>query len=210
MDNKETMKYWAKIADNKPTEKSVKVNPINDYSEYDANFISNYVNKHTNLLDLASGSGLIVNKIQPLVKSITAVEKFSQFSDYITKATNVTVINDDILQYSTTQYFDVITLFGVVQYFSEKEVSGLYNKCRKLLVKNGKTIIKNQFGVSEKVVVSGYSDELKTEYFSEYRHVEKEILLLYDSGFSCVEKIDIYPPECNRWANTHFYALVAS
>ena len=28
-------------------------------------------------------------------------------------------------------------------------------------------------------------------------------------GFKNIEKFDIYPPEANRWNNTHFYAIIA-
>ncbi len=38
--------------------------------------------------------------------------------------------------------------------------------------------------------------------------IEKEIELLKNIGFKNIETFDIYPPEANRWNNTHFYAIV--
>jgi hypothetical protein len=101
-------------------------------------------------------------------------------------------------------------MFGVAQYFNEDEILGIYKKYYSNLKENGKMLIKNQFGVNEDVLVSGYSEELKTDYYSQYRHIDKEVDILKKVGFKNVEVIDIYPPECNRWENTHFYAIVAN
>ena len=30
-----------------------------------------------------------------------------------------------------------------------------------------------------------------------------------DIGYKNIEIVDIYPPEANRWDNTHFYSIVA-
>jgi len=50
--------------------------------------------------------------------------------------------------------------------------------------------------------------ELKTNYYSEYRHIKKEMKMLQEAGFNSIDIIDIYSPEFNRWDNTHFYALI--
>jgi hypothetical protein len=75
---------------------------------------------------------------------------------------------------------------------------------------SGKFIIKNQFSVTEDVNVSGFSSELQQEYHAQYRNIDKEIEILKKIGYKNVEVFDIYPPECNRWNNTHFYAIVAT
>ncbi len=63
--------------------------------------------------------------------------------------------------------------------------------------------------MNEDVIINKYSEELKTIYYSEYRTVEKEKYLLAQAGFKNFEVFDIYPAECNRWDNTHFFAIVA-
>ena len=60
------------------------------------------------------------------------------------------------------------------------------------------------------VLVDNFSEELQKNYYANYRQVDSEISLLKDAGFNKVEKHDIYPPRCNKWDNTHYYALVAS
>ena len=57
-----------------------------------------------------------------------------------------------------------------------------FKNCRKMLSNDGVLIIKNQFG--------------------------NDMLLLLDNLAYHVDVIDIYPPEMNRWVNTHEYALI--
>lgn len=209
MENKNSLSFFANMAKNNPDEKSVKITKISDFSEMDAKFILKHAGPETEILDLASGSGLILNKLYTNVKHIIAVEAFDQFSKFIVKAKNITVVNQDISLFETNKKFDLITMFGIVQYFNETEILNIYKKYYNYLKNNGKVIIKNQFGVKEDVLVSGYSEELKTNYYSQYRFLSKETELLKQVGFKNVETVDIYPPECNRWENTHFYAIVA-
>ncbi len=209
MKNKNSLDFFNNMAKGNPDEKSVKITKQSDFTKLDSAFILTFANKKTTILDLASGSGLIINKIYEKVAKIVAVEYFEQFSKYIIKASNVIIVNEDISKYSTKDTFDLITLFGVVQYFDEEETLNLYKKYINNLNPNGKIIVKNQFGVKEDVIISGYSDELKTEYFSHYRTLQKESDMLKKAGFNNISIVDIYPPECSRWDNTHFYALVA-
>lgn len=73
----------------------------------------------------------------------------------------------------------------------------------------GKIIIKNQFGVRDDVVVEGYSEEQHSNCFAQYRFIDKEVVNLSNIGYQNISVMDIYPPECNLWENTHFYAIVA-
>ena len=162
------------------------------------------------MLDLGAGTGLLANKIYDKVKKVVAVEPFEEFTKYIVKADNIIIKNETIQNYAFDDTFDAILLFGVVQYFNKEEVIKIYNKCKYALKPDGVLIIKNQFGILEDVVIDGWAENLKKYYISEYRQIDSEINLLKDNCFSCVEKFDIYPAECNRWDNTHFYAIVAS
>ena len=209
MKHRDTMTYWEDMAHSNPSETTVKVNPQNDFTGLDAEFITNYTDRKSDVLDLASGTGLIVNKYHNMVGSVDAVELFPEFSRFITKAANVNIFNDDIASFSPKKDYDLILMFGIVQYFNEGEIFDIYNKYRKNLRPLGKLIVKNQFGVKDDVTVSGVSEELHRPYFSEYRHIEKEVRILKSIGFSAVGVHDIYPPEANRWENTHFYAIVA-
>lgn len=209
MKHKDTMKYWEDMAHNKPNRTTVKVNPQNDYTAFDADFIMKHANDSSEILDLASGTGLAIDKYYNAVGHIDAVELFPEFSKFITESPNISVFNDDVTKFSPIKKYDLILMFGMVQYFSESEIKSIYKRYKKYLKPSGKLIIKNQFGVKKDVVVSGLSKELNKPYYSEYRHIDKEVATLSSIGFTTVKVHDIYPPEGNRWDNTHFYAIVA-
>lgn len=210
MKNKKSLDFFSNLATVNDDPKAVKINKANDFTVIDSEFILKYADKNSSILDLASGSGLIVNKISSKVKEIVAVELFPEFSKHIEKSPNLEVINSDISEFKTDKKFDLVTLFGIVQYFNKAEITPLYEKYKSYLHSDGVLIVKNQFGVKEDVVIDGYSDELKTNYYSEYRFLEAECDLLREVGFNNIEVIDIYPSEFNRWDNTHFYALVCT
>ena len=189
---------------------SVKVLPGNNFSRYDAEFVRQYVTKDSTILDMGAGTGLLANSLREHVGHIVAVEPFPSFSDFIERSDNVTVVNETLEDYCTTELFDFVLLFGIVQYIAREEIRGIYSKYRSMLKNNGTLMVKGQFGVVEDVIVDKYHSELKRHYYSEYRHLEWEKELLAEIGFSSLNSYDIYPPECNRWSNTHYYVIVAT
>ena len=159
---------------------------------------------------MGSGSGLIVNKIYPYVDKIVCVDKFKEFTKFIAKEQKITIYNEDLFDFDTKEKFDIISAFGIMHYVNEEEVQVLYKKYQQFLKPQGIFIIKNQFGINETINISGYSQEQKRDYYSQYRWIEREKEILISLGHRIVEVCDIYPPEANRWDNTHFYAIVAS
>lgn len=210
MNNKNALDFFKKMTDRaKDNPNCVKMAKNTDFTHIDADFILKYADENSEILDLGSGTGLTVNKIYNKVQSIECIEPFKEFSDHIVKNKNISVINQSVLDFDTDKQYDLVAVFGLIQYFNKEESTAIYKKCLKWMKPNGKIIIKNQFGVNEDVLIAGYSEEQKTDYFSQYRHLDKEVLLLENLGFKNVEAFDIYPPEANRWQNTHFYAIVA-
>lgn len=210
MKNSQSLRFFRNLAfsDNNNAQ-SVKLAHNTDYTNIDAKFILKYTNNSSSVLDIGSGTGLIINKLYDKVQSIECIEPFKQFSDFIIRSKNIIINNCNIFDYKTDKIFDIITIFGVMTYFSEDEAIQIYLKCYNLLKTGGIIIIKNQFGINETVNVSGYSEENEADYYAQYRHINKEINILKNTGFKNVEKYDIYPQEANRWNNTHFYALIA-
>lgn len=209
MKNINALNYWTKIAKNNPNPLIAKVNSCNDFTQMDADFILKYADENTNILDLASSTGLTINKYYNKVKHIEAVELYEEFTKFIAKTDKISIVNCNVTKYSTTKIFDIITMFGITMYFNNEEVVDLYKRYYAFLKKDGRLIVKSQFGIKEDVEIAGYSDELKTDYFCFYRHIDKEVRILENIGYKNIEVVDIYPPECNRWKNTHFYAIVA-
>lgn len=210
MNHSEAITYWEDMAHSNPDEKTAKVNPQNDFTALDADFIMKYANKSSKILDLASGTGLTINKYYKKVGHIDAVEVFSEFTKFIPRSSNIKIYNESIVDFEIKQKYDIVLMFGIVQYFNEKEMRSLYNKYKDYIKPQGKLIIKNQFGVNEDVVVEGVSKELGRPYYSQYRYLKKELSMLKSIGFCEIEVVDIYPATANRWDNTHFYAITAS
>lgn len=209
MKNKKALDFFQKISNNAQDEISAKLNNKNDFTHLDAKFILQYVDENTDLLDLASGTGLIINKIYDKVHRIVAIEPFEGFTRFIAKDNRIEILHENMLNYNPSQQFDLITLFGIMHYFNENEAISIYERYLPYLLPKGKIIIKNQFGIHEDVCVDGYSEEQKNNYYAHYRHIEKEKNIMEKIGYRNIKVFDIYPPECNRWDNTHFYAIVA-
>jgi len=201
--NEKIFKYYDKLS-KKAINPLVTRNKAKDSTPYDVDFIKKFADKEKVLLDLGSGTGLIINNLVENFKKIIAVEKYKEFSKFIDK--RIKVINRDLKEFNFNLNFDIVTIFGVMNYFSYSEAEELYNKIYNSF--DGILIIKNQFGVKEDVIVDGFSEELNEYYFSEYRALDKEIELLKKTGFFVKDVVDIYPKEYNRWDNTHFYAIV--
>lgn len=180
-----------------------------DHSDLDAAFIERYIGPTDLMLDIGSGSGLIVNKLYKKVKSVIAVEPCEKLSAYIQKDPRITIINKNFFDYETNQRMDVITIFGTMHYFNREESAEVYSRCFSMLRSGGTLLIKNQFGLSSDVQIENFSAELNMVYYAQYRALSSEIETLCKIGFRKVLHFDIYPPEYNRWSNTHFYAIAA-
>ncbi|MDE4974209.1 methyltransferase, partial [Francisella tularensis subsp. holarctica] len=80
----------------------------------------------------------------------------------------IDIINEDITNFKTHEKFYIITIFGVMNFFNAQEAKYVYKKVLYMMHTNGVLIIKNQFGLYDNVVIDGYSEELKSNYYSEY------------------------------------------
>ncbi len=208
MTNKKVQQYYDKMAERITDPKETR-NKALDFSEYDIGLMKKLSGREKRLLDLGSGTGLLINHLHQDFEQIVAVERYEAFSKFIEARENLRVINEDLLEVELEEScYDIVSLFGVMNYFNLDEAKEIYKKAYAALKPGGTIVVKNQFGLKEDVVVEGYSQELQTDYFSHYRQVDSEMELLKKTGFRDIEKIDIYPAKYNRWDNTHFFALV--
>lgn len=183
-------------------------NKAPDFSKFDIALVKRFADNNKSLLDLGSGTGLLINNLLNDFSRIVAVEKYSNFSAFVKKNSRLSIIEQDLNYFDTHEKFDLITIFGVMNFFSSREAQSIYHRARSWISPGGTMIIKHQMGCTEDINIDGYSEELNTEYYSEYRWFRNEISLIIKAGFKVQEIVDIYPSEFNRWSNTHFYALV--
>ena len=175
-----------------------------DVSQADASFILRHASSDSVVLDIGSGSGMVVNKIHPFVRELVAVETFPGFSQFIDHAENVLVINASLENFRIRKSFDIITATGVMQFFLEEAARSIYKNLYDMLTPGGRLVTRNHVGLNETIKVER-SDELQSDYLAEYRHVELEKQMLAECGFS-VEVFDEVPPEFSVWTNSrHLY-----
>ncbi len=174
---------------------------------YDINFILKYVSSYSHILDLGCGTGAIVNRLEPYVTHITAIDKNSAFLTFCIDSPKIVKKTVDIANYDDTKQYDLIIIFGVLNYLNDDEVTQLYKRCHRFLKKNGKLLIKHACGIHEDVIIDNYSEALGQCYHALYRSLIKDQQLIADS-FSHYSVVDIYPSYLNPWENTHFYAFV--
>ena len=185
-------------------------NKAPDFTNYDVAFIRSYADSKASWLDLGSGTGLSLNPLLEFFGDVVAVEKYPEFSRFIQARENLTLITSDLLTLQLKTNFDLVTVFGVMNFFSDAEAVSLYRKIAGWVKPHGKLLVKHQMGIDGDVEVDAYSDELGSNYFSHYRGLKKEQRMLEEAGFSVTNVFDIYPKEFNRWDSTHFYAIECS
>lgn len=185
-------------------------NKTPDFSSFDIELVRPFGGERTaTLLELGAGTGLMTNELNRYFSKIVAVEKYTELAKFIKSEPNVSIRIADLLNLKPVETFDVVILFGVMNFFNEKEAQYIYRFAHDSLKKNGTLIVKHNMGVLDDVYVDKFSEELNTYYFSHYRSLDNERKMVSENGFLVNEVIDIYPKEFNRYSNTHYYALIS-
>ncbi len=172
----------------------------------DFEFARSHLHDARTILDLGAGSCTLTQLFLPYVDHITAVDKVAGFFDRVPSDPKLTTHCADVATYLSPKTFDGIILFGVVNFLTPTEEQILYENCSKMLGDQGVFLVKNQCGIEDEKLVDRFSEELGCDYHARYPWVRDQERKLGD--FFCVETVDIYPSEINRWPDTHFYAFV--
>ena len=199
--------YWKNLSE-KITDPGQTKNKRPDTSDLEINFMKEYLSEDDEVVDLGAGTGLITNKIEPLVKSVVAVEKFEKFTNYINKSDKILVINADLLGFKIHKEFDKLLLTGVAQCFNKEDATGIYQRSFDMLKAGGIMIARTHCGLEEDVTIDGFSQELGTKYFAQYRKLDDEIDTIKSCGFEEVTTHDIFPDSLNVWDNTRHFMFI--
>lgn len=171
-------------------------------------FLKNYINSTSSVLDIGAGSGLVTNELMPLVSEIVAVEKFEGFSKFIIENPNLLVINADIVGFKMRKQFDMVLCTGVGQCLKKDEMEEVYDSIAKMMKPDGYFISRMHCGINETVIVDHFSEEIGAKYYAEFRAKDEEIAHIKSKGFSKVEIFDFLPDEINVWDNSRHYYFV--
>lgn len=180
---------------------------IDNTHTFDEKLVNEYVKKNYSVLDLACGTCFLANRLTSKVKFIKAVDKYGKFLKYCNRSENLITVEKDIINFKDKIKYNVILLFGIMNYFDDIDAVKIYENCKKMLKKNGVLIVKHQCGINEDVVVDNYSKIIDDNYHAVYRELKNDKRLLH-LFFKKIKIIDIYPKKLNPWKNTHFYAFV--
>ncbi|MES2142749.1 MAG: class I SAM-dependent methyltransferase [Pseudomonadota bacterium] len=178
-----------------------------DTLDYDFDFILKHTNSSSCVLDLGCGTGAIVNKLESYVTKIVAVDKNENFLKCCIDSPKIIKKVADLPYYEDSNQYDLIVIFGVLNYLNDEEVTQLYKTCHDLLKEEGILLIKQTCGIRENIIVDGYSEALGQCYHALYRSLNNDRQLI-SNVFSNHILVDIYPEYLNPWPNTHFYAFI--
>jgi cyclopropane fatty-acyl-phospholipid synthase-like methyltransferase len=199
--------YWANLAA-RITDPLQTRNKRDDYSDLEIQFLNPFLKPDISVLDLGSGSGLVVNKLVEHVGHITAVEKFQNFSQYIKQSDKLELINADLIGFRLYRQFDLILATGVIQCLEGRFIADIYKNIFNMSKPGGYFVAHIHCGLKEDVIVDRYSEELNANYYAEYRHYQWEKNLMLESGFESVELHDVFPDWLNKWSNTRHFLFV--
>ena len=176
--------------------------------DYDCAIIRQYLFPQARVLDLGCGTGLIEEQIAAEAALIHAIDQYPQFMERAIPADNVTYIQGDATEFFRQDLqYDLIICFGVVCYLSDQEMLQMLRHSMNMLAPGGTVIIKGQWGLQKRKVIQKYSEELGAEYYADYRQTDEMRQTCEELGAE-VKIVDLYPPELNRWPDTHDYAFV--
>jgi 2-polyprenyl-3-methyl-5-hydroxy-6-metoxy-1,4-benzoquinol methylase len=160
----------------------------------------NQLKNTVNILDLGSGAGELSKSIQKPGDFLTAVDYEENFSRFFEKRDNQTFQATDLTEFESQERFDLILLFGVVNYLTKEEESKVYRVIHEHLASIGVAIIKHQVSYTDEIIINTYSNELESQYSARYPSHKEQVTEL-KTLFGNVEILE-YNQKFNKFEDT--------
>jgi len=175
-----------------------------DLAELNFKVLSPLLRPHMNVLDLGAGDGRLTSMIADRVNHVHAVD----YTSAVNRISNAKVSREisDIRVYETRERYDLIVLFGVMNFIEDETL--MYSKCSTWLSPLGRLAVKHQCGRDGLVSVSTSIGGVP--YRSTYPYLGTEVTSLLKAGFRAVEVSKPYPEELNIWKDTVYVSFIAS
>ena len=156
-----------------------------------------YLSKDKIILDLGAGDCAMATLMAHNAKHVTAVD----YAPIIKTVSDpkISIICCPIESYFDLNKYDIITIFGVMNYVQNPEK--VYKACKEQLADGGVLLIKHQCGrITDKEIATDIDGD---RYVALYRHYKYDEEILAKLGFKVVIS-DPYPLEYNTWPDTFF------
>lgn len=141
-----------------------------EFTPYDVALVAPHVADDALVLDLGCGTCALANALAERgTVRVHAVDKYAGMLEFAQQRPNLTTEVADAVSYDSSQKYDAILLFGVINSIPDAvDRHRMYTSLSKMLRPAGKLILKSQFGVSEEVVVDAFSSDLGMDYAAVY------------------------------------------
>lgn len=141
------------------------------------------------VLDIGSGTGVLLPYLSPLAKTVTAVDfapkMLAQAQKKYTALTNVSYVVADILAYTPEVQFDKITCLNFYPHIKDKK---LFVRCvRNWLKPGGEITILHDIPRQKVNAVHGTSKQVEND---KLRAAGFEAIIFLQEGFICKKKIE--------------------
>lgn len=125
-----------------------------------------FFNKHDVILDAGCGSGNVILKFAPFVKSAIGIDNNKKCVSFLKQKirennlSNANAIEMDLLQIKLNKTFTKITLCEVLEHFNQGDGVLVLEQIKKMLSPNGKVLITTPNYLSPWVLIEGVIDLL--------------------------------------------------
>ena len=174
---------------------------------FDADVIQHRLPPHERRtwVDVGCGSGDLQKRLYRLYQFVIGIDAEPQMKRFWQTDSCSAFIASEIADLDLGVQADLATAFGVVTCIEESDEFRLLEMMREW---SPLAVLKHQVSLHTEKIVSGYSSELKCEYWARYPNLTRQFKLLA-SFWNTIEVIP-YPKILNKHADTVHAAFVCS